>query len=129
MNQVSVQFDLYDKIKEAQQRNTQMRKIMQKVLKGELKEFKLEDNILKFEHRLCVPDVTEIKEKILKEAHCTPYTAHPGSTKMYQDLRHNFWWDGMKMKIFNFVHKCLVCQQVKVEHKKPPGLLVPLPIP
>ena len=35
----------------------------------------------------------------------------------------------MKMNIFNFVHKCLVCQQVKAEHKKPPGLLVPLPIP
>ena len=48
---------------------------------------------------------------------------------MYQDLRHNFLWDGMKVDIFNFVHKCLVCQQVKAEHKKPPGLLVPLPIP
>ena len=48
---------------------------------------------------------------------------------MYQDLRHNFWWDRMKMDISNFVHKCLVCQQVKAEYKKPPGLLVPLPIP
>ena len=35
----------------------------------------------------------------------------------------------MKMDIFNFVHKCLVCKQVKADHKKPPGLLVPLPIP
>ena len=58
----------------------------------------------------------------------TPYTAHPGSTKMYQDLRRNFWWDGMKMDISKFVHKCLFCQQVKAEYKKSPGLLVPLPI-
>jgi len=65
----------------------------------------------------------------MREAHCTLYTAHPWSTKMYLDLRHNFWWDGLKMDISNFVHKCLVCQQVKAEHKKPPGLLVPLPIP
>ena len=64
----------------------------------------------------------------MQEAHCTPYIAHQGSTKMYQDLRHNFWWDGMKMNIFKFVHKCLVCQQVKAEYKKPPRLRVPLPI-
>ena len=129
LNQVSIQFDLYDKIKEAQQRDTQIRKVMKKVQEGELKEFQIEDDVLRFGRRLCVPDVAEIKEEIMKEAHCTPYTAHPGSTKMYQDLRHNFWWDGMKLDIFNFVHKCLVCQQVKAEHKKPPGLLVPLPIP
>ena len=76
LNQVSIQFDLYDKIKEAQQRNAQIRKIMQKVLEEELKEFKIEDNVLKFRHRLCVPDVTEIKEEIMKKTHCTLYTAH-----------------------------------------------------
>ena len=129
LNQVSIQFDLYDNIKEAQQRDAQIRKIMQKVLEGELKEFKIEDNVLKFRRRLCVPDVAEIKEEIMNEAHCTPYTAHPGSTKIYQDLRHNFWWDGMKMNISNFIQKCLVYQQVKAEYKKPSGLLVPLPIP
>ena len=34
----------------------------------------------------------------------------------------------MKKDIAKFVYKCLVCQQVKAEHRKPPGLLVPLPI-
>jgi len=46
--------------------------------------------MLRFEHRLCVPEIAEIKEKIMKKAHNTPYTDHPRSTKMYQDLRHNF---------------------------------------
>ena len=55
--------------------------------------------MLRFEHQLCVPEIAEIKERIRKEAHSTPYTAHPGSTKMYQDLRHNFWWDGMKTSL------------------------------
>ena len=129
LNQVSIQFNLYDKIKEAQQGDTQIKKIMKKVQEGELKEFQIEGDVLRFGRRLCVPDVTEIKEEIMKEAHSTPYTAHPGSTKMYQDLRHNFWCDGIKMDIFNFIHKYLVCQQVKAEHKKSPRLLVPLPIP
>ena len=71
LNQVSIQFDLYDKIKEAQQRNAQIRNIMQKVLEGELKEFKIEDNVLGFRRKLCVPDVAEIKKEIMKKAHCT----------------------------------------------------------
>ena len=74
-----------------------------------------------------MPEVTKIKEEIMKEDYCAPYTAHPGSTKMYQNLRHNFWWDGMKKDISKFVDKCLVCQQVKVEHRKLSGLLVQLP--
>jgi len=101
---------------------------MKTVQEGKLKEFQIEDDVLKFRRRLYVSDVAEIKEEIMQEAHCIPYTAHLGSTKMYQDLRQNFWWDGMKMDIFNFVNKCLVCQQVKAEHKKPLELLVPLPI-
>ena len=63
---------------------------MKKVQEGELKEFKIENNVLRFRRRLCVPDVAKIKKEIMKEAHCTPYIAHPGSTKMYQDLRRNF---------------------------------------
>jgi len=65
----------------------------------------------------------------MAEAHHISYAVHPGATKMYQDLRTNFWWEGMKKDIANFVLKCLTCQQVKAEHKKPPGLLMSLPIP
>jgi len=53
----------------------------------------------------------------MEEAHHTPYTVHPRVTKMYQDLRTNFWWEGMKRDIANFVLKCLTCQQVKAEHE------------
>ena len=62
LNQVSIQFDLYDKIKKAQQRDTQIRKVMKKVQEEELKEFQIEDDVLRFGRRLCVPDVAEIKE-------------------------------------------------------------------
>ena len=55
LNQVSIQCDLYDKIKEAQQGDAQIRKIMKKVQEGELKEFQIEDNVLRFRRRLCVP--------------------------------------------------------------------------
>ena len=54
---------------------------------------------------------------------------HPGSTKMYQNLKKNYWWKGMKMDIAEYVSKCLTCQQVKAEHRHPVGLLQSLPIP
>jgi len=60
LNQV---FNLYDKIKEAQQRDAQIRKIIKKVQEGELKKFQIEDDVLRFRRRLCMPDVAEIKEE------------------------------------------------------------------
>ena len=53
---------------------------------------------------------------------------HPGSTKMYRTIKENYWWFGMKKDIAKFVFRCLVCQQVKAEHRKPLGTLQPLPI-
>ena len=63
------------------------------------------------------------------EAHSSGYTVHPGGTKMYQDLKSHFWWNGMKRDIADFVSRCEICQQVKAEHQRPGGLLQPLPIP
>ena len=48
---------------------------------------------------------------------------------MYQDLKLNFWWAGMKKEIADLVSKCLHCLQVKAEHQRPAGLQQPLPIP
>ena len=48
-----------------------------------------------FEGRIAVPSVQSLKDVILKEAHDTPLSIHPGSTKMYQDLKTMYWWSGM----------------------------------
>lgn len=48
---------------------------------------------------------------------------------MYQDLKLNFWWYGMKKDIANFAASCMMCQLVKVEHQRPAGPLQPLEIP
>ncbi|KAL0561750.1 hypothetical protein IC582_002191 [Cucumis melo] len=54
---------------------------------------------------------------------------HPGSTKMYQDLRCVYWWRNMKREVADFVSRCLVCQQVKAPRQRPTGLLQPLSLP
>ncbi|GKC16128.1 retrotransposon protein, putative, ty3-gypsy subclass, partial [Tanacetum coccineum] len=68
-------------------------------------------------------------EVVLTEVHSSPFSIHPGSTKMYRDLKQNFWWNGMKHDVARFLAKCLTCQQVKIEHQCVSGLLQPLDIP
>ena len=79
--------------------------------------------------RICVPNDEEIKKQILYKAHNTLYTMHPGTTKMYRDLKKHFWWPRMKRDMVEYVERCLTCQQVKAEHQRPGGMLQPLKIP
>ncbi|WVZ76567.1 hypothetical protein U9M48_024532 [Paspalum notatum var. saurae] len=57
------------------------------------------------------------------------YSIHPGSTKMYYDLKERFWWPGMKRAVAEYVAVCDTCQRVKAEHQRPAGLLQPLKVP
>jgi hypothetical protein len=70
---------------------------IRRIEEGRPSEFRIGDfNSLWFHNRICVPDIPKIKQLILKEAHETPYSIHPGSTKMYMDLKELFWWNNMK---------------------------------
>ncbi|GJT44930.1 retrotransposon protein, putative, ty3-gypsy subclass [Tanacetum coccineum] len=51
---------------------------------------------------LCVPNDRHFREKVMTEAHSSPFTVHPGSTKMYRDLKQYFWWNGMKQDVATF---------------------------
>ena len=95
----------------------------------EINSQKDDKGILRFSSRIWIPDVTELKHEILHEAHNSRYSIHPGSTKMYRDLKENFWWPNMKKEIAEWVSKCYTCQRVKAEHQRPSGLLQPLDIP
>jgi hypothetical protein len=79
--------------------------------------------------RICVPDLKPIKESILREARDSAYSIHPDSTKMYKDLKTQYWWNGMKQDVAEHVALCDTCQRVKAEHQRPAGLLKPLKIP
>ncbi|KAD7479605.1 hypothetical protein E3N88_02741 [Mikania micrantha] len=79
--------------------------------------------------RVWIPHTCPLKSVLLEEAHKSKYSIHPGATKMYRDLRVNYWWPGMKRDIVKYVQKCLTCMQVKAEHQKPYGKLQPLEIP
>ncbi|GJR80274.1 putative reverse transcriptase domain-containing protein [Tanacetum coccineum] len=65
----------------------------------------------------------------MNEPHKSKYSIHPGSDKMYQDLRKSYWWPNMKVEIATYFSTCLTYAKVKVEHQKPFGLLVQPEIP
>jgi hypothetical protein len=81
--------------------------------------------VIWFGKRLVVPVNPEIKKTIFDEAHMSKFSIHPGSTKMYQDLKQNFWWSNMKVDIA----KCDTCHLMKACHLKSVGVLQPLSIP
>jgi hypothetical protein len=76
-----------------------------------------EEGVLWYKERICVPNIKELKDKILCEAHESAYSIHPGGNKMYHDLKATYWWYGMKRDIAEYVALCDTCQRVKVEHQ------------
>ncbi|RVW41427.1 Retrovirus-related Pol polyprotein from transposon 17.6 [Vitis vinifera] len=125
-----VQPDLVGRIKTLQKNDSRLVQVMEEVKRGSKPDFVLsDDEILRFGTRLCVPNDEDLRRELLEEAHCSKFAIHPGGTKMYKDLRQNYWWSGMKRDIAQFVAQCLVCQQVKAEHQRPEGSLQPLAIP
>ena len=86
------------------------------------------DGSLRYRTQVVVPQLTDLREKILRQFHCSRFVVHLGGTKMYQDLRRQYYWRGMKRHVGDFVQQCLTCQQVKAKNQKPAGLLQPLEV-
>ncbi|KAD1378137.1 hypothetical protein E3N88_42914 [Mikania micrantha] len=82
-----------------------------------------------FMERVWVPHHGNLRDLVMDEAHKSRYSIHPGSDKMYHDLKILYWWPHMKADIATYVGKCLTCAKVKIEYQKPSGLLTQPEIP
>ncbi|KAK9046342.1 hypothetical protein V6N11_052234 [Hibiscus sabdariffa] len=116
--------------REKQLQDSAMATHVQDIVEGKPTELRFRDEgVLCFKDRIVVPDNGELRQTILTEAHSSPFSMHPGSTKMYRDLKDEYYWVELKKYVAEFVSKCMVCQRVKAEHQCPSGLLQPLKIP
>lgn len=123
---------LEDQIRSAQVEDEEARRIIRKIsLKDEgYKQFRQDETgKVYYGDQLIVPADPSLKKQILDEAHLSKFSIHPGSNKMYHDLRQTFWWSEMKPEITRYVSECDTCQRVKASHLKVAGTLQPLPIP
>ncbi|GJS51898.1 putative reverse transcriptase domain-containing protein [Tanacetum coccineum] len=87
------------------------------------------DGTLCLNGRSWLPCYGDLRTVIMHESHKSKYSVHPGSDKMYQDMKKLYWWPNMKADIATYVSKCLTCAKVKAEHQRPSGLLVQPKIP
>ncbi|XP_075095237.1 uncharacterized protein LOC142173530 [Nicotiana tabacum] len=107
---------LVEHIKATQYKDERLCKYRDEALAGKSKDMIVEsDGVLQMGDMLCIADVDGLRHAILEEAHNSKYTIHPGSTKLYHDLKQFYWWEGMNKDVSNFVSSCLTCQQVKAE--------------
>lgn len=125
-----VKSSLSDEVKEKQALDPIHMQIKDNVGQKRVMDLKIRgDSILRYHGRLCVAHVDRMEERILTKSHESMYTVHPGSTKMYHNLKEIYWWNNIKRDVTNFVAKCIVCQQVKVEHLRLGGIFHELEFP
>ena len=86
------------------------------------------DGSLRYRGRIVAPQLVDLREEILREFHFSRFVVHLGGTKMYHDLRRQYYWSKMKKQVEDFVRQCLTCQQVKAEHQRLARLLLPLEV-
>ncbi|XP_073056891.1 uncharacterized protein [Primulina eburnea] len=104
---LSVQSTLRDRIRESQSNDEQLQKWRARDEAKGRNLYSVVDGLVRYRDRLWVPSDNSLRELIMKEAHDSPYSIHPGTTNMFKDLQLLYWWPGMKRDILRFVSECL----------------------
>ncbi|GJV84164.1 putative reverse transcriptase domain-containing protein [Tanacetum coccineum] len=121
---------LPSQILEAQTEAIKEENIKAENLRGMDKAFEVRpDGTRCIKNRSWLPFFGGLRNLIMHESHKSKYSIHPGSDKMYQDLKKLYWWPNIKEIIVEYVGKCLTCSRVKAKCQKPSGLLIQPEIP
>ncbi|GJZ29195.1 putative reverse transcriptase domain-containing protein [Tanacetum coccineum] len=127
---VTVHNNLPEQIRNAQVEACKEENIGAEGFRGEGEPFEVRfDGMKCLKGRVWLPLFGGLRDLIMWESHKLKYFIHPGSDKMYHDLKKLYWWPNMKADIATYVSKCLTCAKGKAEHQKPSGLLQQPEIP
>ncbi|GKB76398.1 putative reverse transcriptase domain-containing protein [Tanacetum coccineum] len=133
---MTISLDLPKRILEAQIEAQKLENLVNEdvggIIRRDIPKERLEpraDGTLCLHSRSWLPCYGDLRSMITHESHKLKYSIHPGSEKMYQDVKKFNWWPNMKADIATYVSKCLTCVRVKAEHQRPLGLLVQPTIP
>jgi hypothetical protein len=128
--EMEVGSSLLQEIHRGQVEDEKIQEIKHNIKKEKLSRFSEDDQgVLWYKGRICVPNIKELRDKILREAHESAYSIHPKGNKMYHDRKATYWWYEMKRDVTKYVALCDTSQRVKAEHQRPVGLLQPLQVP
>jgi hypothetical protein len=108
---MEVDSNLVQEIQKSQVEDEKIQEIKHNVKKEKSPAFSEdEEGVLWYKGRICVPNIKELKDKILHEVLESTYSIHPGGNKMYHDRKATYWWYGMKRDIAKYVALCDTCQ-------------------
>ncbi|XP_049932541.1 uncharacterized protein LOC126409878, partial [Nymphaea colorata] len=96
---------------------------------GSIPNHGMKGNVLYRKGKAVVPRGSSLKKELLSHFHCSTTAGHEGVAKTLARIKTQFWWEGLKGEVKEFVRSCQICQREKYEATKPPGLMHPLPIP
>ena len=83
--------------------------------------YSLKDGFLLHGSQLCI--TKNLRDKVMHESHVPPYAGHRGIQATTQAIETYFYWPNMRKDIHTYVEQCLICQKVKYDRGKAPGLL------
>nr|GEY18795.1 putative reverse transcriptase domain, ribonuclease H-like domain, aspartic peptidase domain protein [Tanacetum cinerariifolium] len=127
---MTIALNLPKKILSAQSEAKKVENFINEDLQGMINKLEPRANgTLYLNNQRWIPCFGDLRALIMHELHKSKYSIHPGSDKMYHELKKLYWWPNMKAKIATYVNKCLTCAKVKIEYQKPSGLLVQPEIP
>nr|GEY36745.1 reverse transcriptase domain-containing protein [Tanacetum cinerariifolium] len=127
---MTIHSNLPSQILEAQTKALKEENVQAENIRGMEKDFEIcTDRTRCIKNQSRLPLFGILRNLITHKSHKSKYSIHPGSDKMYQDLKKLYWWPNMKAIIAEYVGKCLTCSRVKTEYQKPSGLLIQPKIP
>jgi hypothetical protein len=109
---------LLQEIRKGQLEDEKVQEIKRNIKEEKSPDFlKDDEGVLRYKGRIRVPNVKELKDKILREAHESAYFINHRGNKMYRDLKATYWCYGMNRDVAKYVALCNTCQRVKAEHQ------------
>ncbi|OMO75693.1 reverse transcriptase [Corchorus capsularis] len=122
--------DIRALIKDRLKRDPQASTLMDLTREGKSKFFWVENGLLLTKGpRMYVSKSGDLRQKLMRECHDTPWAGHPRWRRTFDLLQQGYYWPHMREDVRDYTKTCLICQQDKVEKRKQAGLLEPLPIP
>nr|GEV38041.1 putative reverse transcriptase domain-containing protein [Tanacetum cinerariifolium] len=115
---MTIHLNLPSQILEAQTETLKEENVQAENLRGMEKAFEIHTDGTHFiKNRSWLPLFGNLRDLIMHESNKSKYSIHPGSDKMYQDLKKLYWWPNMKAIIEEYVGKCLTCFRATAKAK------------
>jgi hypothetical protein len=109
--EIEVGSSLLEEIQRGQLEDEKIQEIKRNIKEEKSPGFSEDDEgVLWYKGTIYVPNVKELKDKVLREAHESAYSIHPGGNKIYHDLKITYWWYSMKRDVAEYVALCDTCQ-------------------